>query len=234
MWPVPVGPERARPGVGRRAAERCVDQRDAIGGEPRREFHRHRRIRGGAVDDEERPPRRCEPVGPLDHAAHLRRAGHAEEHDVARLRDFARRRDLVRPERDKSVDRRTVAVRHDGQRPALGQNVGRHALPHQTEPDEADPLLRHHFSLLAPPAGGADTTAEPLPDRSTKGPVAAPETGTSCRATLPEDRLWKRTTQRLDVLYVSRMSGTGTLPNEGPCEKGRWSSQPEEFDDGWQ
>ena len=78
--------ERSLPGVLRRAAQRRVDQRDAV----RRELAARRRVEAGSEVEqstiEQRLARRGEPVRPLNDRLDLRRAGDAEHDDVALLR----------------------------------------------------------------------------------------------------------------------------------------------------
>ena len=133
--------ERSLPGVLRRAAQWCVDQRDPFRRELLRHAPRRGRLGGRAVDDEQGPADRSEPVLPLHDRLDLRRAGHAEHDDVALLGDLPRAGRLLRAASLEIVDRLALAMGEHGQRPAFLDDVLRHAVAHEPDADEADPLF---------------------------------------------------------------------------------------------
>ena len=81
-------------------------------------------------------------VRSVDDVLNLGRSRHADEYQVGAGGEFAITRELGRPPADQFFDRGPVAVGHDGERIAGGEDVLRHAATH--EPGTGEPhALRH-------------------------------------------------------------------------------------------
>jgi hypothetical protein len=91
-----------------------------------------------------------QPVFATDHRLHLARAGDADEDDRGPFGDLLGRGNLGGTPRHEILDRDAVAMRRYRQRMALLDDVLRHAVAHQAEPDKAGLLfrLRHARSPL--------------------------------------------------------------------------------------
>ncbi len=83
----------------------------------------------------------------------LRRTGDAEEDNVAFLGDFPRASGFFGAAFLEVVDRLALAMGEHGQGPALLDDVFRHAVAHEPDADEADPLF--HCYHAPPVAVGA-------------------------------------------------------------------------------
>ncbi len=137
--------ERAFPGVLGGAAQRRVDQRDFLRRERLGEAPRRSGLEVEQSTIEQRLSRRGEPVRPLNDRLDLRRTGDAEDDDVAGVGDRARGRRFLGAARLQVVDRLALAVGEDGQRPALLDDVLRHAVAHEPDADEADAFFHVRF-----------------------------------------------------------------------------------------
>ena len=81
---------------------------------------------------------RLEAVWRAHEGLDLRRAGHAEEDDVAVARERLRALGLLGAASHEVIDRSAVAMAEDGKRKTLGEEIFRHAVAHEAEADEAD------------------------------------------------------------------------------------------------
>jgi hypothetical protein len=79
---------------------------------------------------------------------HLRASGHANDDDVAFAREIVQIPRLLGARLDQTVDRLAVAVRDHRQREPLGDDVFRHAAPHEAQADKADAFHAHESSRL--------------------------------------------------------------------------------------
>ena len=151
----------------RRARERRVDERDALRREVRADARASTPARRSSVDDDQararprragRPRRRrssstCgEPVTQMNTMSAASASG-------LRSTSPPSRRRRAGPARFDAV-----AVHHEGQRKALGEQVLRHAVAHHADADEADPLLSCRLRCRMS-RGAARADARPLPER---------------------------------------------------------------------
>jgi hypothetical protein len=143
-----VGGELAFLGFFRGAAERRVEHARAFGLQVRGDAAGRIRVGGGGVDHDQ--PR----VRAFEHAARaedrrldLDRGGEAEKEDIAGACDFGRAPSLNRTALHQIIDRRAIAMTHDGERMPLLQDVLRRAVAHQPDADVAD-FFFAHFVLL--------------------------------------------------------------------------------------
>jgi hypothetical protein len=117
------------------SAERSVAEVQADGSEPFRQSDRRDRVGGRAVDDDRAGlGAGGDAVRSVDYLLDLRRAGDAEEDDARLAGEFLRRGGLRRTRRLELFDGPAIAVAHDGEGEALGENATRHA---------PDPCNRH-------------------------------------------------------------------------------------------
>ena len=107
-------------GLDRRARQRRIDEGDALLRERFARLRGRPRLRGRRVDDDQPVARgRHEPVGAEHDLLDLRRAGHAQEHDVGVARDVGIARDFLRARGQQILERLAVAVRAHRQRKPL-------------------------------------------------------------------------------------------------------------------
>ena len=83
-------------------------------------------------------------VLPEKHVAHLRRAGNADDHHIRSASQLRGTRGLGGALRQERFDRLAVAVRQNGHRKSLAEDVRRHGGAHQSEADEAYPRRLAH------------------------------------------------------------------------------------------
>ena len=86
----------------------------------------------------------------VDRRLDLDRGGEAEKQNVAAARDLGRALSFLGAALDQVVDRRAVAMAHDGERMTLLEDVLGRAVAHQPDADVANPRLAH---LLSPISG---------------------------------------------------------------------------------
>ena len=163
--------ELAGLGLDRRSRERRVDEGDAGRGARLAQARGRVGLAGRAVDDDEAAPRAGEQARRARHRRlDLRRAGDAQEDDLARRGELGGAAALLRAGGEQVGDALAVAVHGERERVALGEQVLRHAVAHQSRcADESDRchsrprsvpcIVRSEFGA----AIGAD--ARPAPQR---------------------------------------------------------------------
>ena len=136
--------ELAQLRLDRRARERRVDEAHALRGERLAHLRGRRRLARRRVDDDEPLARHAgDAVLAVDDLLDLRRAGHAQEHDVGVARDVGVGLHFLGARREQVLERLAVAVDAHRQRKALGDEVLRDAVAHEADADESDARLVH-------------------------------------------------------------------------------------------
>jgi hypothetical protein len=129
-------------GIHRRARQRRIDVAHALRGAGFAQACGRVGLAGGGVHDHQ--PLVCareQAVLAAEHGLDLRRAGHADEHDVARRGQLGGAGAFRRPGREQVGHAFAVAVDGDRQRMPLGEQVPGHAVAHQARgADESDAL----------------------------------------------------------------------------------------------
>ena len=124
-------------------------KRDALRRRAFAHLRRRRRLARRRVDDDQSLARAArDAVGAVDDFLDLRRAGHAQEHDVAAARELGVVATSFAPAASRSSSGLRLRCSAHRERIALGDEVLRDAVAHQPEADEADAWLCSMFMLL--------------------------------------------------------------------------------------